>query len=354
MFIAGCARSLPIFDTPAQPDTSLRSPRTLTPPDFGPWPPRVQGFPAQLDDAALGPMYERRQGFAFSAFFSEFERSGAMYFSDLMDHQRLPATHHERTSIGRLEYEVDAHYLRWQADTPETATTLLALLHAAEASPLYDWELAAHLWQHARRIEPAPLEVFERLDHHFRVVRALHLGAAITGPVTRDYKADVTEVPAGLAAAAASAYPDADAGSFDSYGGLPLTVVEGRVVLIHRGVERSVLAGESFQLRRLDVLRAPGEAILRHEVLGEIAVRSGSEMTAWNFPRFLVPAQRAQVARRVVAMRAGDRQARATVEAMLPAAHLVLHEYYDQTPDDAGDSNAYEIMHVFDGHRAPQ
>lgn len=253
-----------------QPDPPLRSPRTTTPPNFGPLPPRVQGFPAQLDDAALGPMFERRQGFASTAFFSEFERSGAMYFSDLMDHQRLPATHYERTSIGRLEYEVDAHYLRWRADAPETATTLLALLHAAEASPLHDWELAAHLWRHAREIEPAPVEVFERLDHHFRVVRALHLGAAITGPVTRDYKAGVTEVPAGLAAAAASAYPDA--GSFDSYGGLPLTVVEGR----------------------------------------------------------------------------------ATVEAMLPAAHQILHEHYDRAPVGAGDSNAYEIMHVFDGHRAPR
>lgn len=59
-------------------------------------------------------------------------------------------------------------------------------------------------------------------------------------------------------------------------------------------------------------------------------------MTAWTVPRSLVPAQRAQVTRLVVAMRAGDRQARATVEAMLPAAHQILHEHYDRAPVGAG------------------
>jgi len=100
--------------------------------DLGPVPAIASGFPAQLDDAALAAMVELRLGFAFSAFFSE--REWSLGFSDLMEHQLPPQMRHEATPLGRLGREIDAHHLRWLSHTPESAATLLALLHAAEAA----------------------------------------------------------------------------------------------------------------------------------------------------------------------------------------------------------------------------
>ncbi|MBK9754540.1 MAG: hypothetical protein IPO88_13740 [Nannocystis sp.] len=311
--------------------------------DLGPVPAVTPGFPARLDDAALATMVELREGFAFSAFFSEREWSQA--FNDLMEHQRMPRTHHAATPLGRLEREVDAHYLRWSLHTQESAATLLALLNAAEAALLYDWEIAAHVWTHARELEPAPVAVLEGLDHYFRVIRALHIGAAITGPVMRDKKTGVIEVPPGLAAAAAHGFPDADAGSFDSEGALALSVLRGRVVLLHRGVEQVVTAGEEFFLRRLDVVRVPAAATLGHSVLGEIEVAAGSEITAGNASRLLLPGQRELVAQLVAAMRGPGSDAYRSVEAMLPFAYPRIRANYMDYP---GESSRM-MMLKFDG-----
>lgn len=315
--------------------------------DLGPVPATTPGFPTQLDDAALAAMIERRRGFAFSAFF--LEREWLLQWSDLMEHQSPPQMHHEATPLGQLEREVDAHHLRWLSHTPESAATLLALLHAAEAAMLYDWEIASHVWTHARELQPAPVAVFERLDHHFRVIRALHLGAAVTGPAFWDKQTDTIEVPPGLTAAAARAFPDADAGSFDSVGTLTLTVVRGRVVLLHRGVEQVVTEGESLLLRRLDVLRVPAAATLEHAVLGEIAVAAGAEITAGNASGLLSPGQRDQVARLIAAMGGPGSETRSTIEAMLPFAYPRIRAIYINAPGDSGRMGAVQLIYKFDG-----
>jgi hypothetical protein len=315
--------------------------------DLGPAPATTPSFPTQLDDAALAEMIEFRRGFAFSAFFSE--REWSMQWSDLMEHQLPPQMHHEATPLGRLWREVDAHHLRWLSHTPESAATLLALIHAAEAAMLYDWEIASHVWTHARELQPAPVAVFERLDHHFRVIRALHLGAAVTGPVRRDAQTGTIEVPPGLTAAAARAFPDTDAGSFDSVGTLALTVVRGRAVLLHRGVEKLVSEGEGLLLRRLDVLRVPAAATLGHAVLGEIAVAAGTEITAGNASGLLSPGQRDQVARLVATMRGPHSEAWATVEAMLPFAYPRIRANYINNPGDLSRLGALPLMYKFDG-----
>lgn len=322
--------------------------------DLGPAPAVTLGFPAMLDDAALRQMYERRQDFAFSAFYSEREAepSTRLQWNDLLgvQHQRLPAMRYEATPLGRFDREVDAHYMRWMSGTPESAATLLALLHAAEATLYYDWELATHLWTHARELQPAPVAVFERLDRHLRVIRALHMGAAVTGPVTRGQTMTAAiEVPPGLARAAARAFPDANAGSFDTYGTLPLTVVRGHVVRVHGGAEQVFAAGEGLLLGRLDVLRVPAAATLTHMVLGEFPVAAGSELTAWNVHQWLLPAQRAQVEALVAAMLARDSEARAVLEAMLPAAYFEIRLRYLNVPTARNSEDAYVLMHRFNG-----
>lgn len=347
---AGClARSQPVAPAPStsaalSPEQAMaRDLEKLLALDLGAVPAATPGFPAQLDDAAVAVMVERRQGFVYSAFFSE--RDWLRGFSDLLEHQRMPRTHHAATPLGRLEREVDAHYLRWSLHTPETAATLLALLNAAEATLLYDWELGAHVWTHARELQPAPVAVFERLDHHFRVLYALHLGTAIVGPVTMDNLTGVVEVPPGLAAAAARAFPGADAGHFDSEATLALSVLRGRVVLLHRGVEQVVTEGEGLLLRRLDVLRVPAAATLGHAVLGAIEVAAGSEITAGNASTLLLPGQRERVAQLLAAMRGPDSEARMTVEAMLPFAYPWVRANYVDSRREVSRA----VMLKFDG-----
>ena len=253
------AASAPVASAgPSREQTMARDLERMLAQDLGPLPEVTSGYPAQLDDAALLVLVERRQGLAFSAFYEELE--WLLPFNDLMEHQRMPSTQHAATPPGRLARELDAHYLRWSLKRPETGETLLALVNAAEATLLYDWDFAVHVWTHARELQPAPVAVLERLDHYFRVLRALHMGAAITGPIVQDLKTGVIEVPPGIAAAAARAFPEADAGRFDSEGSLALSVLRGQVLLLHRGREQVVAEGEGLVLRRLDVLRAPAAA----------------------------------------------------------------------------------------------
>lgn len=68
-------------------------------------------------------------------------------------------------------------------------------------------------------------------------------------------------------------------------------------------VEQVVTEGEALLLRRLDVLRVPAAATLRHPVLGEIAVAAGAEITAGNASGLLSPSQLDQVARLIDTMR---------------------------------------------------
>lgn len=327
----------------ARPEQPVRAPvsspqiRAATPVGFAPLPAALEGFPPALDDVALMHMYEYGEGFAFTAFFEEDD--GLRLWSDLLDHQRRLADEYDDTPEGRLERQVDAHYRRFRAQQPETAVTLLELLDAAEAVPLYDVRLVAHLWRHGRTLSPAPVDLFARLDRHVRVVRAVQLGGEVTGPALRMpmviwqqgpieplWAWGRVHVPAGLAAAARQAFPAADAARWDNECLLPLSLTEGAGVLVRRGSARQLAPGEALELRRLDVLRAPEAVTLQHAVLGDIHLPARSELTAWNVRDFLTDEQREAVRLLVKRMLAADREARATFEAMLPAAQWALRD----------------------------
>jgi hypothetical protein len=182
--------------------------------------------------------------------------------------------------------------------------------------------------------------------HRSEVLRqALHLGAAVTGPVVRDNESGAIEVPPGLTEAAARAFPDADAGSFDSEGTVALRVISGRVVLLHRGVEQVFTGGQGLLLRRLDVLRVPVAATLGHTVVGEIAVAAGAEITAWNASGLLRPDQRELVAQMVAAIAGPGSEPRVTVEAMLPFAYPWIRADYIHTSRET----TRLLMQHFDG-----
>ena len=88
----------------------------------------------------------------------------------------------------------------------------------------------------------------------------------------------------------------------------------------------------------------PAAATLGHAVLGEFPLAAGSEITAWNVP---------QIQQLIAAMRAGDRDAFATVEAMLPAAYPDLDETYATNPAGVGLSEAYFLLLKYEGEMAP-
>jgi len=214
------------------------------------------------------------------------------------------------------------------------AADLLALLDAAEAAGVHDGWLAGHLWRHARTLRPAPAELFGRLERHLRIVHALTLAQASTGPI--EFSAwrskagpppgwQRLQVPPGLAAAAREAFKQgADAGTWESEATLELRVARGELTLVRRGVELRVGAGSALRLRRLDVVRAPAGAALQHATLGELALPAGAELTAWNVAQFLDAAGRAWVAARVRAALDGESAALTELERALPAAHAAI------------------------------
>lgn len=98
----------------------------------------------------------------------------------------------------------------------------------------------------------------------------------------------------------------ANAGSFDTYGTLPLTVVRGNVVRLHGGARQVFAEGEGLLLGRLDVLRVPAAATLTHTVL----------------------------------------------EAMLPAAYFEIRLRFVNVPTAWKSEDAYLMMHRFNGGSA--
>ncbi len=326
----------------------------------GPWFEPVvavaQEFPAGLDDAALAHMVAWGRGFTLEAFFAEDSAEGLPVGLDLINHQMPLSDHHEDTPEGRLLREADAHYRRYSAGLPETSATLVALLDAAEAVPLYDMGLVAHLWRDGRALASAPVTLFARLDRHARILKALRLAAKVTGPVRRGSRILTEgmpgwdmEVPPGLTAAARMKFAEADAGAWDTSGTLLLHLAEGTAVLVRRGTAVELAPGAAVELRRLDAVRAPRTpALLRHAILGDVLVPAGSEVTAWNVSGLLTDLQRGAIRRLVAAMRDGDREARATVEAMLPAAHWAISESLESRPVGDGENDFYNLLPRFE------
>ena len=304
------------------------------------------GFPAELNDAALRRMYADWWGFI--AFHDEDQSKDIGGFSDMMEWRHTQKPQYVDSPRGRLERELDMHYVRWERGQPESSEDLLALLAAAEAVPIYNEHLAAHLWRDALALRPAPIVLLGRIDRHLRVVFALQRGATVMGAVT-DRRGNPVPVPAGLAAAAASVFPGIDVGVWDTYGSMLLTMERGRVVLTRHGIITELAAGDLLRLARLDIVSVRADSTLRHPLLGAFPIAAGAVLTGANVREFLLPPQREHVTRLVAAMRGGDREARAAVEAMLPAAHQAIRDEYRARPLGAGENNVYLLLRRFGG-----
>ncbi len=304
-----------------------------------PEPPEVvvavdQEFPAGLDDAGLQRVYNWIEPRTLHRYF-EPEAAGEVTSdgsagaaeplppqADLSEARRQPGELFFKTAL-----EV---HLRGQP----AVTELLGLLDAAEAAGIYDEWFAGHLWRHARTLRPAPVALLARIERHLRIVHALVLGQASTGPLEfsawRSKAAPPPgwtklHVPPGLVAAAREAFKQgADAGTWEAEAKLELTVARGEPVLVRRAAATKLAAGAPLRLRRLDVVRAPAAVVLRHPTLGELQLPAGAELTAWNVARFLDAAGRAWVQGRLRAALDGESAALTELEAVLPAAQEAI------------------------------
>lgn len=258
----------------------------------------------------------------------------------------------------RLTDEIAAFRARQDRGEAETATTLRALLDAAEAVPLYDAWLAGFVWLHARTIKPAPVELYARVERHLRVANAVVLGQATTGRI--EFSAwrskagpppgwREARVPKGLAGAARREFDNgADAGAWETEAVLPLKVGPGSVVLIRRGGETNIAAGQGVRLRRLDVIRTAEGATLEHATLGALVLPRGAELTAWNAGEFLTTDAKAKLQAIVDAALAGDAAELARLEAVLPAAHAAIRAAVAAKPDAPGAAGLRTVLTSFD------
>lgn len=258
----------------------------------------------------------------------------------------------------RLIDEIAAFRGRQERGEAETATTLRALLGAAEAVPLYDAWLAGFVWLHARTIKPAPVDLYARVERHLRVANAVVLGQATTGRI--EFSAwrskagpppgwREARVPKGLASAARREFAGgADAGAWETEAVLPLKVGPGSVVLIRRASETNIATGQRVRLRRLDVIRSAEGATLEHPTLGALVLPRGAELTAWNAGEFLDADARAKLQAIVDAALGGDAGELARLEAMLPAAHAAIRAAVAAKPDAPGAAGLRTVLVSFD------
>jgi hypothetical protein len=270
VFLASCAEKLmPAEQKPAEqkPAPSEEEAPAVAIPEARPEPvvAAVQAFPDDLDDAAL---CSGRCGGSGGG------RCGCTSRRRPGDRGAIPLTLDRAPAGGaRLLAAIGEHQAWAERGEPATVASLTELLDAAEAVPMYDAWLAGHLWRHARTMRPAPASLFGRLERHLRVVQAVGQGEASTGRI--EFSAwrskagpppgwTGLQVPAGLVAAAREAFAKADAGTWETGAVLALTVAQGEALLLRRGGEATLAAGTALRLRRLDVVRAPAGARLRH------------------------------------------------------------------------------------------
>ena len=298
-----------------------------------------QAFPAGLDDARLQRVYNWIEPRTLHRHFDPEvlgEVDGPIPIGEMGEHPLAPVrgpNEETRRRGAAFQAAIDAH-LR-ASHLGVTAPDLLALLDAAEAVDVYDEWFAGHLWRHARTLQPAPVGLLARIERHSRIVHALVLGQASTGPI--EFSAwrskagpppgwQRLQVPPGLVAAAREAFEKkgADAGTWESEAVLELTVARGEALLVRRASEARLAAGAPLRLRRLDVVRAPAAVVLRHPTLGELKLPAGAELTAWNVARFLDAPGRVWVQARLRAALDGESAALTELESVLPAAHEAI------------------------------
>jgi hypothetical protein len=316
--------------------------------------PAMDRFPAEMDQAALTAHFLIIKGDVWRPMMRELlaphpagaSLGAARRLVEMLGRKRPSAAHAFSDRMGE-------HLTRREGGEEDGPARLLLLLEAAESMPVFDVALVAYLWQRTAPL-PAALDpaasaaratLFARLDRHIRVAEALRAGEARAGRVEfsawrskaappLDYQGKVL-VPPALLDEARNAFPAASSDPWKRGGALPLSMLRssGTVVLVRPGALEPLEPGRSFNLRRLDVVRAVAPCTLRHETLGELNLAGGEELTLYNVDRYLSVDARKLVDARVAAA-LDDPAALAQLEPLVAAAHRVLRDRLAADPGD--------------------
>jgi MoaA/NifB/PqqE/SkfB family radical SAM enzyme len=270
--------------------------------------------------------------------------------------------------VGAFRQLLEDHLDRRDRGEPERLADLVGLLNGAERLPTYDPVLAAYLWRRARAIEaPADdgrfaierADLYTRLHHHLRVVDALARAEAVTGPITyRPWiskaapRGDVPEIPPGLVDALRKAWTEReDAGPWDRVGAdvvLDWAERDPAPLVIGGGHVGEPKRGASVRLRRLDILFARGPVAVRGPGTLEFSLENGAELTLDRWAEHLSPAARAELDAVVARAAAGDAEAEARVEAILPWAHASIRALLAAEPRHPGAGKLKMWLVAFD------
>jgi radical SAM protein with 4Fe4S-binding SPASM domain len=259
--------------------------------------------------------------------------------------------HVARVYRGRPAYPMTATLLRTKDRHPPAV--LIAAFDELEKLHVWDGALAGELYKRIALEAPAQelAAFYARLERHVRVVDALVLAQADTGPVTRVVwmsKAGTpmphAEVPKGLLEAAIARFPTTDAGPWVREATLPVTTTTP-AMLWRQGGKTTLMPGSLVRLTRLDVLELQGPVV--HPLLGTLC-EGGGTVHAWNLPRFLTATARAQLDLWLEGALGGSEPSVTALAQVLPAAHEAIRQAELRYPRALGGPALRQLLVLFE------
>ena len=235
------------------------------------------------------------------------------------------------------------------------AAVLLAALEEAEAINAWDPWLVQQIWRRSGVGTVQDLTaLYHRLERHARMVDALILTVAETGPVVflpwrkkssppEGYTA--FQVPEGLLEAARDSFARADAGTWRHEAVLECSVTTGTLTLYRQGQSSVLAAGQTVRISRLDVVVLDGTL-----TCGEAVVVDGSSrpLTSRTLHAHMSYSAAEQLEAQVSAAMQGDEAALGDLEPALPLAHLIIRQQLAATPDAPGAAALRQLLVLFD------
>ena len=238
-----------------------------------------------------------------------------------------------------------------------TPAELIAALDEAEGQDVWDPWLVVQVWQRSGNGPRAEVvELYARLERHARVVDALVLAAAETGPITflpwrkkssapQDYQA--VRISTDLVAVAKQRFPTLDGGTWRNEATIELTLTSGTATLYREGVATPIAVGSTIRLARFDLVELSGR--LTHQGLGVVAsIDPPTSIASRWLPGQLSREARARAQAWAGEGLRGDPEAIDQLGSVLPAVHLQLQEAIISAPEAEGAPALRQLLLLFE------
>lgn len=352
---------------PTEPPAERGAATALVPPERVPLDPTP---PAGLDFAASGALQAARATGRLEAASRPVEQLRPGAFVRLYDAVcRLP----DDLALKRLLTVDLTHERANSAEFRVPPRELMSALREAESRGLFEASLTAWAWRSAELAAPGQdlADLYAALHAHARATDALVLYAAAerrvgsprwqskAGPPPFPRLAAESRPVDGSAAAPTSAgravariYATRDAGTWDSEGRLFVRVAGGGGRLFRRGGSFPLTAGETVDVRRLDVVVADAAGLaFETSRCGALRLGPGATLVSRNAAGFLEPEGRVRIAALVAEALADGPEAEAAAAALERIAPLAADEMRAavmRRPDAPGAPRLRLLLALYD------